>query len=104
MDPELEAYMYALLGHFSAIIMHVYVLCFHTPFKMTASPLIYMDVVHTFVAVCRHMYINYVNLIVTQQIGKTPLHDAAMSGDAEVVNAPLKARSKVDEKDKVSMF
>ena len=55
-------------------------------------------------AVCRHMYIHFVNLIVTQQAGKTPLHYAAESGNAEVVNALLKAGSKVDEKDKVSML
>ena len=34
----------------------------------------------------------------------TPLHCAAIRGNAEVVNALLKARSKVDEKDEVSMF
>ena len=52
------------------------------------------------------MYIHFVNLIVTQQWGGgvTPLHDAARSGNAEVVNALLKAGSKVDEKDKVSML
>ena len=54
--------------------------------------------------VCRYMYIHFVNLIVTQQTGKTPLHDAARSGNAEVVNALLKAGSKVDEKDEVSML
>ena len=52
------------------------------------------------------MYIHFVNLIVTQQMGKTPLQvlDAARSGNAEVVNALLKAGSKVDEKDEVSMI
>ena len=55
-------------------------------------------------AVCKHTYRYLVNLIVTQQIGKTPLHCAARSGNAEVVDALLKAGSKVDEKDKVSMF
>ena len=50
------------------------------------------------------MYIHFVNLIVTQQMGKTPLHYAAMWENAEVVNALLKAGSKVDEKDEVSMF
>ena len=54
--------------------------------------------------VCRYMYIHFVNLIVTQQMGKTPLHHAARSGNAEVVNALLKAGSKVDEKDQVSML
>ena len=47
---------------------------------------------------------HFFNLIVTQQTGKTQLHDAAKSGSAEVVNALLKAGSKVDEKDEVSMF
>ena len=55
-------------------------------------------------AVCRYMYIHFVNLIVTQQMGETPLHHAARSGNAEVVNALLKAGSKVDEKDEVSML
>ena len=61
---------------------------------------------HEFMVVCRHMYIHFVNLIVTQQMGKTPLHHAATcrSGNAEVVNALLKAGSKVDEKDQVSML
>ena len=54
--------------------------------------------------VCRYMYIHFVNLIVTQQKGKTPLHYANLSGNAEVVNALLKAGSKVDEKDQVSML
>ena len=49
------------------------------------------------------MYRHLVNLIVTQQWGKTPLHCAAMRGNAEVVDALLKAGSKVDEIDKVSM-
>ena len=47
------------------------------------------------------MYTHFANLIVTQQMGETPLHHAAKSGYAEVVNALLKAGSKVDEKDKV---
>ena len=55
-------------------------------------------------AVCKYMYIHFANLIVTQQTGLTPLHLAAMSGKAEVVNALLKAGSKVDEKDEVNMF
>ena len=46
----------------------------------------------------------FVNLIVTQQSGETPLHQVAMSGNAEVVNALLRAGSKVDEKDQVSML
>ena len=50
------------------------------------------------------MNIHFVNKIVTQQIGMTPLHFAANRGNAEVVNALLKAGSKVDAKDKVSMF
>ena len=50
------------------------------------------------------MCTHFVNLIVTQQWGKTPLHHAARSGNAEVVNALLKAGSKADEKDKVSMI
>ena len=50
------------------------------------------------------MYIHFVNLIVTQQSGETPLHHAAESGNTEVVNALLKAGSKVDEKDEVSML
>ena len=45
---------------------------------------------------------HFVNLIVTQQSGETPLHHAVRSGNAEVVNVLLKAGSKVDEKDKVS--
>ena len=49
------------------------------------------------------MYRHLVNLIVTQQTGRTPLHNAAMSGNAEVVDALLKAGSTVDEKDHVSM-
>ena len=65
-----------------------------------------MDVVQLSMSsvVCRHMYIHFVNLIVTQQRGETPLHHAAESGNAEVVNILLKAGSKVDEKDKVSML
>ena len=59
---------------------------------------------HEFMSVCRHMYIHFVNLIVTQQRGETPLHHAAWSGNAEMVNALLKAGSKVDEKDQVSML
>ena len=50
------------------------------------------------------MYIHFVNLIITQQRAKTPLHLAARSRNAEVVNALLKAGSKVDEKDEVSML
>ena len=50
------------------------------------------------------MCIHFVNLIVTQQMGETPLHYAARSGNAEVVNILLKAGSKVDEKDKVSIL
>ena len=34
----------------------------------------------------------------------TPLHFAARSGNAKAVNALLEAGSKVDAKDKVSMF
>ena len=52
------------------------------------------------VAVCRYMYIHFV----TQQGWKTPLHLAAISGNAEVVNTFLEAGSKVDEKDKVNML
>ena len=55
-------------------------------------------------AVCKDMYIHFVNPIVTQQTGRTPLHHAAESGNAEVVNALLEAGSKVDEKNKVTMF
>ena len=54
--------------------------------------------------VCRFMYIHFVNLIVTQQWGKTPLHHAVRSGNTEVVNALLTAGSKVDEKNEVSML
>ena len=77
---------------------------FPSAFKMTPSTLHYTWMrytFHEFMVVCRYMYIN---LIVTQQTGKTPLHDAARSGNAEVVNALLKAGSKVDEKDEVSML
>ena len=45
-----------------------------------------------------------VHLIDTQQTGMTPLHHAAMSGNAEVVIALLNAGSKVDKRDEVSMF
>ena len=55
-------------------------------------------------AVCKYKYKHLINLIVTQQTGETPLHCAARSGNAEAVNALLKAGSKVDEKDPVSMF
>ena len=44
------------------------------------------------------------HIIVTHQTGETPLHHAARSGNTEVVNALLKAGSKVDEKDQVSML
>ena len=54
--------------------------------------------------VCNYMYIHFVNLIVTQQTGETPLLHAARSGNAEVVNALLKAGSKVDVKDEVNML
>ena len=47
---------------------------------------------------------HFVNLIVTQQWGETLLHRAVRSGNAEMVNALLKAGSKVDEKDEVSML
>ena len=50
------------------------------------------------------MYIHFINLIVTQQTGETPLHHAARSGNAEVINALHKSGSKVDEKDEVSMI
>ena len=56
---------------------------------------------HEFMVVCR---LHFVNLIVTQQSGETPLHHAVRSGNAEMVNALLKAGSKVDEKDEVSML
>ena len=52
--------------------------------------------------VCRYMYIHFFNLIVTQQMEETSVHDAARSRNAEVVNALLKAGSKVDENDQVS--
>ena len=39
-----------------------------------------------------------------QQREETPLHDAAMRGNAEVVTALVKAGSKVDEKDQVIIF
>ena len=55
-------------------------------------------------SVCRNMYIHFINLIVTQQTGETPLHHAAWSGNTTVVNALLKAGSKVDEKNRVSMI
>ena len=42
--------------------------------------------------------------VCTQQMGQTPLHHAAESGNAEVVNALLKAGSKVDDKNEVSML
>ena len=54
--------------------------------------------------VCRYMNIHFVNTIVTQQAGITPLHFAAMSGNAKAVNALLQAGFKVDEKSQVSMF
>ena len=77
-----------------------------TPFQMTASTLEYTwmwYIFHEFMAVCKQMYrhLHVVNLIVTQQTRKTPLHCAA---SAKVVDALLKAGSKVDEKDQVSMF
>ena len=50
------------------------------------------------------MYIHFANQTVTQQGGVTPLHHAAMWGNAEVVDALLKAGSKADEKDEVSML
>ena len=50
------------------------------------------------------MNIQFVNLIVTQQEGETPLHEAAKHRNAEVVNALLKAGSKFDEKNEVTMF
>ena len=49
------------------------------------------------------VHVHLANLIVTQQNGLTPLHRAAMSGNAEVVNALLTAGSKVDEKSQVNM-
>ena len=50
------------------------------------------------------MHLHFVNLIVPEQKGETPLHHAVMRGNAEVVDALLKAGSMVDEKDKVSML
>ena len=47
---------------------------------------------------------SFCNHIVTQQMGMTPLLYAAAQGKAEVVNALLKAGSKFDQKNKVSMF
>ena len=82
---------------------------FHVPIHFqndSIYPSLYMDEVqfHEFMVVCRYMYIHFVNLIVTQQSGETPLHHAARSGNAQVVNALLKAGSKADEKDVVSML
>ena len=78
-----------------------------TPFQMTASTLentwMWYNF-HEFMAVCKYKYKHLINLIVTQQTGETPLHCAARSGNAEAVNALLKAGSKVDEKNPVSMF
>ena len=68
---------------------------------------------HEFMVVCR---LHFFNLIVTQQWGVTLLHRAVRSHrafrshcavrsrDAVMVNALLKAGSKVDEKDEVSML
>ena len=47
---------------------------------------------------------HFFDLIVTKQSGETPLHHAVRSGIAEMVNVLLKAGSKVDEKDQVSML
>ena len=55
-------------------------------------------------AVCRYMYIHFVNLIFTQLMGETPLHYAARDGNAGVLDALLKAGSKVDEKDNVRIL
>ena len=74
--------------------------------NLTVSILQYTWMGYTFrefMSVCKYMYIHFVNLIFTQQMEETPLHYAAMSGNTEVVNALLKAGSKVDEKDQVSM-
>ena len=46
----------------------------------------------------------YINLIVTQQTGETPLHHEARRGNTKVVNALLKAGFKVNQKDEVSML
>ena len=56
--------------------------------------------------VCRYMNIHFVNTIVTQQAGITPLHIAASAEvvNAKAVNALLQAGFKVDEKSQVSMF
>ena len=73
-----------------------------SPDKITPSTLHYTWMrytFHEFMAI-RYMYIHFVNLIVTEQAGKTPLHHAARS---EVVNALLKAGSKVDETDQVNI-
>ena len=49
------------------------------------------------------MQVHVHSFCVTQQAGKTPLHHAAWSGNAEVVNALRKAGSKVDETDQVNI-
>ena len=43
-------------------------------------------------------------IVFNQQRGETPLHDAVMRGNAEVVTALVKAGSKVNEKDQVIIF
>ena len=87
--------------------MNLYIPCPHSYFKMTLSILEYPWMWYTFpefMSVCRNMYIHFFNLIVTQQRAKTSLHDAATSGNAEVVNALLTAGSNIDEKNEVSML
>ena len=60
---------------------------------------------HEFMAICRYMYIHFVNLIVTQQSGETPLHHAVTSGNADLVYAlPHKTGFKVDVTYKVNML
>ena len=46
----------------------------------------------------------WLNEMFTQQTGMTALHCAAKRRNTEVVDALLKAGSKVDEKDEVRMF
>ena len=94
------------LGHLSAIIMNLYIPCPHSYFKMTLSFNIHgcdtpSMISWLYAGTCTFILLN---LIVTQQSGKTPLHHAARSGNADMVNALLKAGSKVDEKDEVSML
>ena len=54
-------------------------------------------------AICRYLYIHPINCNIAQQMGMIPLHCATVRGMSGAVKALVKAKSNVNEKNKVSM-